>query len=151
MRQPRALLPALTAVLSACAAPDHRPEGTYDLRAVGSDSLPLIRPGHIPGEGTELRGATVTVLRGGRFTARVVLSVTDSSTVAVTQDAAGTWERSGDSLLVAYRWCAVAGCSDSATARDTGRVGPDALVLHRIAGLGPETFGPNRMLRFQRR
>ena len=39
-------------------------EGAYALRVVGADSLPLVWPGFIPGEGTTLTGATITILPG---------------------------------------------------------------------------------------
>lgn len=150
MRQLRWLLPAL-AVFSACGPRDRGPEGSYVLRTVGADSLPLLRPGHIPGEGTELKAVTLALMPGGQFTARVDLAITDSGTVEVVERAVGRWERRGDSLFLGYRWCPVPASADSVAARDTARLARGSLVLYRVARLGPETFGPDRPLHFRRR
>ena len=98
MRQLHLPLLAIAVAASACANANSIGE-TYELRTIGADSLPLVRPGQILGEDMRLQGATLTISPRGRLSARVELSVTDSSTVEVVTDAVGTWEPRGDSLF----------------------------------------------------
>jgi hypothetical protein len=135
--------------------PSRIPIGSYRLADVAGRRPPLYLGGGFNGEGASLDSIFLLIQPRGRFTARVVVSWTDSGTVWYPRTTHGTWRLQGPSIVFSYAKAASAGgcwygtCADSSAA-DTGRVVTDGVTFHRFAGVGRSVLGEDAVLRFRR-
>ena len=102
--------PRLSTLLLAAAAPATiapqapAPIGSYALVSAGAHELPIVVSRVIPHEGTTLHSGLLQLMPGGKMSASIIVSYTDSGTVTDTILAAGEWSVAGDSVRLTYRW-----------------------------------------------
>jgi hypothetical protein len=141
--------------LPARSAGRNSPIGSHKLVDVGDRHPPLYLGGGFNGEGASLDSVFLLMQARGNFTARVVVSWTDSGTVVYPRTTHGSWRLEGRSVVFSYAQVASTGgcwyqtCVDSSVA-DTGRVISDGISFHRFAGLGPSLLGKGAVLHFRR-
>jgi|SRR6266487_6496875 len=124
--------------------------GTYVLTNVGGKSVPLFRPGLIPGEGTTLRGAVIRLQPQSTLSSTLVIAFTDSGTVVDTVLISGTWRTHGDSVLLDYRWTHPRFADEVLTGNEVGRIDSAGITLRTFAFLTPAFFGVEGPLRFRK-
>src|SRR5689334_4337745 len=133
--------PILLGILACGARPSSSPVGQWSLAQYHGARVPALRPGAVPGEGTEIRGGTLEFRADSTFEGVLAYVIHDSSQFLDSTRIYGKWSLRKDSLQLSYHTCGYLWCPfppDTAQ----GILQRDAIETRAIPGLFdvPTTF-----------